>query len=607
MQLQVSNKAPHARRDWVIFGSERQTEHSCLDAHSSLFLNIARVTVPASFTGVVTTEPPPNEVFRMHRAMYAAMLSGGFTPYVSVNGRIVTLDPAKSPSEISPYHVAYAWVDRTADAIVEMVCYVFHDHPVMQFELRITCGSLQRASKYLEVDMLLGTGPNVTFVYEVDSFNTASTPLKHLYSGLADDAQSFVYTGVVCFYDDRTTPEEADTCAAALHGPLGALAHWSKWGIWGKQPIQQPNRLTAERVDLSKFTKRDPQAHPGAFLLNKRPADAGEQAEFGGWSHVVDVGYDTAELIQQKKVVALRTSCRPIFYFEANGEPIEAVDHPRLVVWSEQFHYSAGVSQDRLGRQHNGDVSTGWFGHDDQHQGWIFVCENYLLTGSIMLRRMIAQVQENWIAAMTLPSTHPNYSTNDPGPGRAVGRFFLTIAQSLRCVWNDRLFQRACKRFDECVWPAYLAAPKGIVNAYTMIGPDPRTGFPTRSSWAAWQDAILVMGIDAFLKVCPATGATRQHMEELVDRVGEAVVQYGYTPAGEEAVAYMPIPGGVPAQSYYDATLCTLATGTAFRNWGMTAVGVVQRRLPALAARCADLRARHEAGARDTYQATLLP
>jgi hypothetical protein len=115
----------------------------------------------------------------------------------------------------------------------------------------------------------------------------------------------------------------------------------------------------------------------------------------------------------------------------------------------------------------------------------------------------------------------------------------------------------------------------------------------------------LVQGLHAFFLVCGRyfSASTNAKLEEMVRDVGRSFVEYGYTPSGDVAVAYVPIPNGMPPINYYDPTLCTLYTG--FNVWGLQAIGVVQHMLPDLAQRCASLRARYEPQARDTYTGTL--
>lgn len=625
MQVHITNRAPYARREWVLFGSKESTVHSYRPLPGGTFLNVARVNAPANFAGLVSPEDPPTTGFQVHPAVLDGMVRGGFTPWIDSNGHVISLNPEPVLVEDDPRFLCSLWRGRTADTICEMLVYLFHGSPVVHWELRITCESLATANKALDVKLVIGTGARaLTFIHDHDDASSVYRPLKHLKTmpWLFGDAQSAVLRGVVMFYDQAMEQDSAlpdtQTCLAQLSGPLMAMSFWSHWGIWKKiNSGAFASQLPAERGYLNSRFWQDSFMHPNAGILGKRPADSGEQAEFGGWSHCTDVSAQSSELLWRKLCTAYREASRPTSYYEQDGSPVKAAQHPRWTVWSEETHWSGGVSPDRLGRSHGGSDASGWFGHDDQHQGGIFLVENYLLTGSVALRRIIEQRIENWLAALTLPSTHPGYATNDPGPGRAVGRFFLAIAQASRAVWSDALVRRAEKRFMECVYNG-ITTPnsrygwkqrpaQGVIYGYTFIGPDPRTGFPTQETWAPWQDAILVQGLDAFLRVCgPSLSlVTQSALMEMIGEVGRSFVEYGYTPSGDVAVAYMPVPSGMPPSDYYNPAQASLYNG--FNTWGLQGVGVVEQRVPGLAQRCAALRARYEGQARDTYQGTLLP
>jgi hypothetical protein len=629
--IHVTNRAPHPRRQWVLWGSPTKTPHTYEALPGGTFHNVGRVEVPALYTGQTQVEEPPAGPFRMHPAVLAGMTGGGFRPWMKLNDRIIDLDPQPTLDVNDPRLVVSLWRDRTSIGICELLVYLFHDSPVVEFELRVTSESLSAGRQVLDIDFLLGTGPRaLTYIYDHDTPQTLHESHKRLTATPLNwgDAQGIVLRGCVLFYNDEMmsdpTHPDTQTCLAQISNPLFGMADWPQWGIWKKNvpPTGLLYSVVSELNFLNSRNWRDTLLHPGVCILAKRPADAGEQAEFGGWSHVTDVSARTSELLWRKMCAAYREACRPIAYYEPDGSPVKAAQHPGWVVWSEETHFHGGVSPDRLGRSHGGSSAAGWFGHDDQHQGWLHLCESYLLTGSRMLRRIILQTLENWKAALTLPSTHPQHwqSTNDPGPGRAVGRFFLAIAQSQRCVHDPALIDRASKRFMECVYNGFVTPTgkafgwkrnlrPGPIKAYTYIGPDPRTGFPTKETWAAWQDAICVQGLDAFLRVCEGvlSPQVRSALLDMITGVGASFVEYGYTPNGDAAVAYMPIPGGNPPADYYDPTQATLYNG--FDVWGLQGVGVVQHRVPALFNRCEALRLRYErlSDTRDTYLGTLLP
>jgi len=616
-RIHVTNPSRYPRKDWAVWGSPAVSEHSYTRTPAGTYLNVGRVSVPANFSSQVDVEDSSPGPFILHPAVRIQMLAGGFKPWVSINGRVIDLEPELTLTVNDDRLVVSFWKDRTAEGIAELVVYLFKDSPILQWELAITGESLITSSQDLVVDFMLGTGPlALTWVYDgfdkLDSNGnppaSAANPIKKLrLPPKTGDAQGYVYRGVVIFYSGTPTQEEADSARAAMVAPLIGMTSWPEHGVWDKTADPAGN-LADDSATLAGVNWEDPLAHP-RFIQNKRPADSGEQAEVAvPWTHFADVT-DTSSLNLYRKLCASYRNClRPTWYFEADSNPIFARDHRDLVIWSEEIHFHSGVSRDRLRRTHTGSSASGWFGHDNQHQGWIFACENFLLTGSWLLHRKIAQIQQNWIAALTLPSTHPGWSTNDPGPGRDVGHFFRAIAQSLRVVWTEQLFQQACQRLIQVIYPAWRSrhTTGSIIKPYTIIGPDPRTGFPTQPSWAAWQDSIFVMGLSTFLQVTVGrlTPALRDILREMIEETGTSVVEHGFTPQGEQAVAYMPIPGNRPPADYYDPLQVTLATGTDFRHWDLSCVGIMERRG---SPRAVQLKASHAGDSRPQYTGTLLP
>lgn len=614
--VNVNNASRYARTDWLLYGQPLPTPTSVVIPGNSGYYNIGRATVPGQFTGEVTLdELDPALPFTLHPAVLAQMMSGGFHPYLEINGRPIELVPKAALLLNDRRLIVSQWTGRTQNGTVQLIVYLFTDHAIAQFELGIFGESLTSPSSYIGARFMLGTGTKaVTWVYDHDRLDPAGNPIigepikaLKMPSGPTGDAQGFIWRGLVAFYRGDESQAERESIVAAMTHPLFGIAKWPTWGTWNKEtaPVGDPADDSAQ---LAAVNWSDPLAHP-RLIQNARPADSGEQAEFAvPWSHFADVTRSTAQNLWRKLCAAYRESCRPIHYYEPNGDPVKASAHPAWVVWSEETHWHTGVSRDRLGRTHAGSNANGWFGHDDQHQAWIFACENHKLTGSFMLSHMIGAVQENWIAALTVPSTHPGWATNDPSYGRAVGHFARAIGLSLRVKWNQQLFFQHCKRILESIYPFWVAQRQaGPISSYTLIFNDPRTGFPNQAAWAPWQDSIFVMGMDTFLRCTEQalSGEVRNKLLTMIEEVGRSVCEYGYTPDGGQAVAYMPIPGGQPPANYSDPTQCTLATGTDWRHWDLSCVGITEERLHL--PRATQLRQIHEPSSRPQYNGTLLP
>lgn len=617
-QVRVHNPTPYARTEWVTYGSEKATPGTY---RTNLIgcLNVARVSVPANFTGSVDAAPDvTDEPFVMHEAIIASMSKWPLQPYVVVNGDRVNLQPIALHAATSRMALA-VWGGRTADGIVELATGVFHRQATIRWELGFWCESPAAAQTRITLDLGFDAGPrNLNVVYDLPG--VAAPERRLLTDKLIGDSQGAGWTGVLAFFSDAMEanpqhPETQTALAQAAH-PLFALGEWKTWGIWARTP-PAVSQATLDAEFNKGYPYQDPFAHCG-YLLSLQPGSTGEQEEFGAAGHGTTIGHPHGvKLLWKQQRAALRDFCRPGHYFEADGSWVRTAAHPRWVTWSQTTHWSTGVSQDRLGRTYPAMKRTdGWGEYDDQHQGGIHGAEQFRLTGSVLLERMFRRMVQNRLAGWTLPSTHPNYATNDPGPGRDVGRTFEQCAQLIAGLpAGDQdalaLMARAKARFTQCIdreWRKRWQAG-WLIRPYTVIGPDARTTFPTQASWAPWQDSIGAMGLDAMARVMAMSGQV-QEAEPLVAMGKEwatTVLVHGFTADCRQSVAYMPTPGGNPPANYFDPALCRLDVGTDFARWDLMSIGVLERRNTdsQLAARIAAARAIHEPLARISYTWTL--
>lgn len=621
-RVSAFNPTGYQRTEFVIWGSDSERPTHSYERAPGGCVNVGRVTVPAFHDGMVEVSPVTSDTpMRIHSAIVAA----GPVPYVTTRSGRFLFQPVQLMAA-TPSHAVHLWRARTPEGVAELVTYLFTNQPTIRWEMGFWCESLSVGSRAIDLAFGVTAGLGCRLL-TYDHPAPAAQEIQLLTNKTIGDSQGAAWSGVIECADGSLTAEERDTMLAQAAYPLFVAERWSRWGPWSKAPPEVTQaQVNAEFGANQGKPWKDPFKWC-EYILNPNPGDTGEQAEFGGWHHVTTVGSGSAKLLWQQHGAAMRETCRPGRYFEPNGSWVMAAAHPRWVTWSGETHWHPGVSPDRLGRTHTGRIVTdGWNHWDDQHAGGIFASEQCLLTGSYLLRALLTHYCQNRIAGWTLPSTHPDYwqSTNEPGPGRAVGRTFMLMAHLLRSgivVPKDQVVVQALKRFAECVYPLHWgphadhtgwlgrSMATDQIRPFTIIGPDPRTTFPTQDVWAPWQDAICAAGLDAFARTLEDCGVPAPAaMVEMGQGVAKSVVVHGYEPSCAQSVSYMPIPGNAPPADYHNPALCLLDSGTDFARWDLLGVGVLERRESdtALLARCDRIEALHAPRARDTYTASIV-
>jgi len=434
------------------------------------------------------------------------------------------------------------------------------------------------------------------------------------------DAQGARWQGTLIFWTDEmlTNPQHPDTLTAQAQyvHPLFAAVKWPAWGPWGKETDPNTGPPPPSRKD---GPLKDPFSHLG-FICNKRPRDSGEQGEFGCWHHVPTVSSGSSRRLWEEHRAASREVCRPTHYFEPGGEWVTSARHPNWTTWDEVTHYHPGVSSDRLFRTHQGSSegpSHGWGGHDRQHQGWQFLSEDVLLTGSVANERLIRMAIQTQLAGETLPSMKPGWSTNSADSARGWGRTWIMAEHWRRALPAGdadatAIVERMWQRHQQVVEPAWKSRWRALGDPPIKpfeITVNPNAGTIVGACWNVWQDAIATAGADALRLSLVGLGRTADADKVLpmVLGMGRSVVLHGYSPDASYSYAYELVPDCQPLADPNDRRMSITDAGTSFAKWDLMAVGCVQRLDPSMLVRCQQIRARHEAGARDTYVGSLTP
>ncbi|MEZ5990389.1 MAG: hypothetical protein R3F30_14985 [Planctomycetota bacterium] len=525
--LRTLNPTPHARCQWVLYGADEP--HEVVHRLPRSWINVARVRVPAGHVGEVHPLPPlPEDLpFAPHRCVRKVM-DAGFAPWFGCDGERKPLALVGTALEHRRLRATH-WRARTEHGICELFLYVFHDSPVVPFELMVFCES--KDTYYRPMRMAVGLERDEGVIMRVR--HGRADPLLDV--PRMADCQGRRWFGSLLCWDEEALGHEEDgpTLRAEERFPLLALHPWKRWGAWGKQPLRLPaalRRASLERKSRQPF--EEPFGHFGE-ILNRRPADTGYQPAFGTWQHLETIGdADPTHLFVDRLILA-QECCRPIHQFEADGDIVRAAKHPAYVSWDETVHWHPSQSPDRLGRTHGrkGKPDSDWSGRDREHYSACWLSEDAMLHGSLASLRELEHLREHVLAGLTVPSIHGEKATNGMGAARGIGRMHTAIAQMWMATGDDRLPARIERRVLESILPQWPGrAVDGEVRPMRVIVDD--RALPGRPAWIPWEDAIAVQGLDASRAVLAETGreVTADKVAELVWLVARSVVLYAFHP-----------------------------------------------------------------------------
>jgi hypothetical protein len=403
------------------------------------------------------------------------------------------------------------------------------------------------------------------------------------------DGQGIRRTGVlVPPYADLDQVAVQTMLAATICPPLAATDRWKgtgTWGAFGVVPGPPPGMASegAVRAHLAQrhagFVRDEAAARGDPFWngplgLARNPAQTGDQNDFAVAKLGLVAGTGLPSLLYELEASVLQEACRPVHFFEADGTPVRAEDHPRWVVWSGRTHWNCQVSPDRLGKPcpEPRFQRHGWNGKDRQHWSTNYAAAHCLLTGAHWLRRELANEVELFLAGETIDPAH---TTSGPGAPRGVGRTLLAGCWLYLCTGDDRLRRRIDARVEQVIWPGWphRDVDPARVRPYSIGDPDGRMLDGKRAYWNPWQEAIAVMGLGAVHRL---TGAAKARV--LAAALGANVVRHGFKVDDAGAVVATAIVwrGGDPIDptelAAGDKSVVVWSYGTAFSLWALPCV-----------------------------------
>ncbi|MEE9127883.1 MAG: hypothetical protein V3U11_12150, partial [Planctomycetota bacterium] len=358
------------------------------------------------------------------------------------------------------------------------------------------------------------------------------TLLKHTHLA---DGQGIRRTGVLVPGLKRDRSLRDTTLQAAAVCPLLAATRWNESGAFGpvgyvpELPGWLGGRLArAAMARRHAHFVRAGQRGGGPFHnfglgLSKFPGQTGNQADFGvvKLTPVATTGLPSFLLEVERSV--LQEACRPVHFFEADGSPVQAKNHPKWVVWTGRAHWHCGMSKDRLGKPCPEPKSDthGWKAKDRQHWSSNYLCAFYLLTGKHWALREIQNEVQLVLAGQNVDSGTP---TDHSGAPRGAGRAMLAGCWLYLSTGNRTLLQRMHDRMSKVHKKAWLGATFAADKVRPMgVHRGNRRYLGSKPVWCPWQDSLAVLGFAAFWRM---TG--NEDARTLAEALAMNAVRYGW-------------------------------------------------------------------------------
>lgn len=400
------------------------------------------------------------------------------------------------------------------------------------------------------------------------------------------------------------TPEErATNFVAETRGPVVAVAdNWNgKWLACGWVPEvpagQQNGGWNAANASAASFrnllsTTRDYYAARPRGLA-PQAGSTGGQEDFGACKGSLAVTVGDPRYLWEAGYSMYEMFGRPFHYREADGSPLQAVNHPNLRTWSQIIN--CRTTGDTLGLPCPFPYSwpsNGWSGIDDQHRSQNNLNAQLALTGSYALR----QAQKD---LLQIDLTQQPGFVDSP---RAEGR--LELAWSNMVLLLDEESERQAllihmgRRIDNlrAIWPGrnFVNDPTRPIRAMAL-GSSPTFREQDGSAVPAivvWEHSIATMGYYAAYRVTGDPRYRQMAMEVskmivnhcIYNRNGTwvACTNVRYLQGAQEGQA-------LPASSYYEGSP-DVQVGISFWEWIFPSV-LICRELhrgldPALVGRC---------------------
>lgn len=444
MKVILENPAPHPRTDWATFSVPIEAMSNMLGDTLLLGdLPAYRGRVIGEGLQLVHSRVPIGALERVELQLGASAVSipappknpaGAFAPQVHLlaNGRM--WEPVTSISEgICTILHMHGRIPGT-QLVGEFWAYIFPGAHSVQWELLVVSSDPTTPEVYQTIDslMLHISGPVVLAPYWPNwrgAVSVDQNTIELARNTVIADTQGMAWAGTVAL---STSP----SAGAALHGPICAIAEHDRWGPF-RRPPQQITGLEEQYVAR---LLRWHWATTGTGDVWRRPrlglepnsGQTGAQDDFGstklGWAllggplHILEAYHS-----------ALHEAGRPGHWRESGGLPAEPWNHPNHVTWDGRTHFHPSVSSDRMGKGTAAlpRLSGGYSGPDREHWSNNLLCGTYLLTGSMLLRRIIEKQARQILSGETVD---PRLSTSNAGAARGVGRTLLAASWITRCL-----------------------------------------------------------------------------------------------------------------------------------------------------------------------------
>jgi hypothetical protein len=401
------------------------------------------------------------------------------------------------------------------------------------------------------------------------------------------------------------------TSQAAAVVPLVGAADWRGTGAFGPfghvpdvPPWLQGGALRAHLAQRwQRFVASD--RGPGdAFAvfehgLARMAGQTGDQGDFGVVKLSLVAASSLPSLLVEVERAVLQEGCRPVHFFEADGEPVDPAAHPQWIVWSGRTHWHQGVSKDRLGKTFPEPryETHGWTGKDREHWSSNHLAAYALLTGAHWARAELANEARLYVAGQTIV---PGWSTSNAGAPRGAGRTALAAAWNLLVTDDAPLRARMHERMDRVEFPQWagreLAAER--VRPMAVNPPDARMLQGSTHYWNPWQDATAAFGFAAHHLVTGNANA-----RTLAEALATNAVRHGWllVPNEHEVAMALRWQDGTPITTEQwlarDPTIVQGSAETAFTEWASPALEIARVVAErdgdaALAAKCREIQRR---------------
>jgi hypothetical protein len=313
--------------------------------------------------------------------------------------------------------------------------------------------------------------------------------------------------------DDLETRWFNETVRAAMVCRPLAATTWTKTDAFGPFGVVPPNPPWLQSFEAAHAAARRRHTEFAAFIqknegnpfraprhgLDTRAHRAGDQPDFGLVALEPVAATGLPSMLLEVEWSVMQEGCRPVHFFEADGTPLLARNHPEWVALSGRTHWNIGTSPDRLGKEHPPAKydSHNWSGIDSEHWSNNYLCAFYQLTGDPSTLLEIRNQAQLWIAANTLDK---RFYTSGPGAARAAGRTILSGCWLWLCEPDAELGKRIEDRMHQTMVGTWEGGkwPPGYVRPYDVKGPDIRYFPGDEPVWAPWEDALAVIGFEAY-------------------------------------------------------------------------------------------------------------